>query len=185
MGATGTPADLAARCAADRAADRGRRWRPDRRRHRGRRPRAWRPSISTSATAWRYALWHRAGKRSAILSGRRAEAVDRRAAELKIAHVLQGPSREGRAVPRLWSAELGLEPRQVCYVGDDLPDLPVLRAVGLAACPADAVAEVRDAAHLVTTAAGGRGAVREVVEVILKSQGLWHGLCGGYSVPAM
>ena len=82
-------------------------------------------------------------------------------------------------------AELGLEPRQVCFVGDDLVDLPVLRAAGLAACPADAVVEVRDSAHLVTTAAGGRGAVREVVEVILKAQGLWHGLCGSYTVPAV
>ena len=59
-------------------------------------------------------------------------------------------------------------------MGDDLADLPVLRAVGLAACPADAVAEVKGAAHLVTRAPGGRGAVREVVEVILKSQGRWR-----------
>ena len=70
-------------------------------------------------------------------------------------------------------------------MGDDLVDLPVLRAVGLAACPADAVVEVRDSVHLVTTAAGGRGAVREVVEVILKLQGLWHGLCETYTAPAV
>ena len=76
--------------------------------------------------------------------------------------------------------KLGLEPRQACFVGDDLVDLPVLRMVGLAACPADAVAEVRKSAHLVTSARGGRGAVREVVEVILKAQGLWHGLCGSF-----
>ena len=73
-----------------------------------------------------YALWHRAGKRSAILSGRRAEAVDRRAAELKIAHVLQG--HDQKAAPfRALIDGLGLEPSQVCFVGDDLPDLPVLR----------------------------------------------------------
>ena len=82
---------------------------------------------------------------------------------------------EGRAVPSLIEG-LGLAPHQVCFVGDDLPDLPVLRAVGLAACPADAVAEVKDAAHLITQAPGGRGAVREVVEVILKSQGKWNDL---------
>ena len=82
-------------------------------------------------------------------------------------------------------AELKLEPRQVCFVGDDLADLPVLDSVGLAACPADAVAEVRDAVHLVTAVAGGRGAVREVIEVVLKAQGLWHGLCTAYSVPAV
>jgi 3-deoxy-D-manno-octulosonate 8-phosphate phosphatase (KDO 8-P phosphatase) len=122
-----------------------------------------------------YALWHRAGKHSAILSGRRAAAVERRAAELSIAHVLQG--HDAKAGPFLdLVGRLDLEPRQVCYIGDDLPDLPVLRAVGLAACPADAVGEVRAAAHLVTLAPGGRGAVREVIEVILKSQGKWESL---------
>lgn len=126
-----------------------------------------------------YALWHRAGKRSAILSGRRAEAVERRAAELSIAHVLQG--HDAKAGPfRDLLARLGLEPRQVCYIGDDLPDLPVLRAVGLAACPADAVAEVRDVAHLVTDARGGRGAVREVIEVILKTQGAWDAVTAAH-----
>ncbi len=119
-----------------------------------------------------YALWHRAGKRSAILSGRRAGAVEHRAAELSIAHVLQGHGAKSGPFGEL-IGRLGLEPRQVCYIGDDLPDLPVLRAVGLAACPADAVAEVREIAHLVTRATGGRGAVREVIEVILKSQGHW------------
>jgi 3-deoxy-D-manno-octulosonate 8-phosphate phosphatase (KDO 8-P phosphatase) len=122
-----------------------------------------------------YALWHRAGKQSAILSGRRAAAVDHRAAELSIAHVLQGLGRKAEPFGALLDG-LGLAPRQVCFVGDDLPDLPVLRAAGLAACPADAAAEVREAAHLVTRAPGGRGAVREVVEVILKSQGKWNSL---------
>jgi 3-deoxy-D-manno-octulosonate 8-phosphate phosphatase (KDO 8-P phosphatase) len=122
-----------------------------------------------------YALWHRAGKRSAILSGRRAAAVERRAAELSIGHVLQG--HDAKAGPfRELVGRLGLDPRQVCYIGDDLPDLPVLCAVGLAACPADAVAEVRVAAHFVAQTPGGRGAVREVIEVILKSQGKWDSL---------
>jgi 3-deoxy-D-manno-octulosonate 8-phosphate phosphatase (KDO 8-P phosphatase) len=126
-----------------------------------------------------YSLWHRAGKRSAILSGRRADVVERRAAELRIGHLSQGL--DDKAVPfRALLSELGLEPRQACFVGDDLVDLPVLRAAGLAACPADAVPEVKDAAHLVTSAAGGRGAVREVVEAILRAQGLWHDLCRPY-----
>jgi 3-deoxy-D-manno-octulosonate 8-phosphate phosphatase (KDO 8-P phosphatase) len=118
------------------------------------------------------ALWHRAGKRSAILSGRRAAAVDHRAAELKIPHVIQGVAEKAGPFRALLD-ELGLAPRAACFIGDDLPDLPVLQAVGLAACPADAAEEVRHAAHLVTHAPGGRGAVREVVEVILKSQGNW------------
>jgi 3-deoxy-D-manno-octulosonate 8-phosphate phosphatase (KDO 8-P phosphatase) len=122
-----------------------------------------------------FALWRIAGKQSAILSGRRAAAVEHRAAELKIAHVLQG--HEHKAGPfRSLIEELGLSPIQVCYMGDDLADLPVLRAVGLAACPADAVSEVTSVAHLVTEAKGGRGAVREVVELILKSQGRWQEL---------
>jgi 3-deoxy-D-manno-octulosonate 8-phosphate phosphatase (KDO 8-P phosphatase) len=131
-----------------------------------------------------YSLWHRAGKLSAILSGRKAEVVRRRAAELRITHVAQGLDEKGEAF-RTLLAELGLKPHQVCFVGDDLVDLPVLRSVGLAACPADAVAEVREHAHLITAAPGGQGAVREVVEVILKAQGLWHGLCSSFYVPAV
>src|SRR5436309_15698917 len=69
-----------------------------------------------------YAVWHGAGKRAAILSGRRAAAVERRAAELKIAHVLQGLDRKAEPFRSLIDG-LGLAPRQVCYVGDDLPDL--------------------------------------------------------------
>lgn len=124
-----------------------------------------------------YSLWHRAGKQAAILSSRRGAAVDHRAAELKIAHVLQGHELKAAPLQTLID-RLGLLPHQVCFVGDDLADLPVLLAVGLSACPADAVAEVKDAAHLVTQAPGGRGAVREVVEVILKSQGRWNDLIG-------
>ena len=128
-------------------------------------------------------LWRKSGKRAAILSGRWAPAVDRRAAELGIAPVIQGAADKGppfRALIR----ELGLDARQVCYVGDDLPDLPVLRAVGLAACPADAAEEVRAAAHFVTTAPGGKGAVREVVETVLKLQGGWHDLVARLDAPA-
>jgi 3-deoxy-D-manno-octulosonate 8-phosphate phosphatase (KDO 8-P phosphatase) len=132
-------------------------------------------------------LWHRAGKQSAILSSRRAAAVEHRAAEIKIAHVLQG--REQKAAPlRMLLDGLGLALQQVCFVGDDLADLPVLRLVGLAACPADAVPEVKAAAHLVTQAPGGRGAIREVVEVILKCQGRWAELIdaafGARAVPS-
>ncbi len=101
-----------------------------------------------------FSLWHRAGKRAALLSGRRSVAVDRRAAELKITHVLQGY--EYKEAPlRALIHELGLAPHQVCFMGDDLADLPALLAVGLAVCPADAVAEVKNVAHLVTQAPGG------------------------------
>jgi 3-deoxy-D-manno-octulosonate 8-phosphate phosphatase (KDO 8-P phosphatase) len=129
-----------------------------------------------------FSLWHRAGKQAAILSGRRVQAVERRAAELRIAHVLQG--HEEKVVPfQVLIDRLGLAERQVCFVGDDLPDLPVLLSVGLAACPADAVAEVKGAAHLVTGTPGGRGVIREVVELILKSQGKWNDLLFGTFIP--
>jgi 3-deoxy-D-manno-octulosonate 8-phosphate phosphatase (KDO 8-P phosphatase) len=118
------------------------------------------------------ALWRKAGKRVAILSGRTAKAVDLRATELGISPVIQG-ARDKAGPFRALLAELTLEPRQVCYMGDDLPDVPVLRASGLAACPADAVEEVRSAVHYVARAPGGRGAIREVVELILKAQGAW------------
>ena len=129
------------------------------------------------------ALWRKLGRRTAILSGRWAPLVDRRAAELGIAPVIQGTPEKGAPFRNLLQ-ELGLDARQVCYVGDDLADLPVLRAVGLAACPADAAAEVRRAVHLVADAPGGRGAVREVVEAILRSQGQWDGLVARYDAPA-
>jgi 3-deoxy-D-manno-octulosonate 8-phosphate phosphatase (KDO 8-P phosphatase) len=128
-------------------------------------------------------LWRKAGKRAAILSGRSSPAVDRRAAELGIAPVIQGAASKGEPFRRLL-AEMGLDPRQVCYVGDDLPDLPVLLAAGLAACPADAAPEVREVSHLVARSPGGRGAIREVVEIILKHQGAWDALVAGLRVPA-
>lgn len=124
-----------------------------------------------------YTLWHRAGKQAAILSGRRAQAVERRAAELKIIHVLQGHEQKAAPFRRLIEG-LGITPAQVCFVGDDLADLPVLQSVGLAACPADAAAEVKNAVHLITQAPGGRGTIREVVELILKFQGRWTELVG-------
>lgn len=126
-------------------------------------------------------LWRKAGKRAAILSGRWSPAVKRRAAELGIGHVILGAS-DKRAPFYALMADLGLDPSRVCYVGDDLPDLPVLGAVGLAACPADAAPEVREAAHLVTQAPGGRGAIREVVEIILKCQGAWDDLISRFYV---
>jgi 3-deoxy-D-manno-octulosonate 8-phosphate phosphatase (KDO 8-P phosphatase) len=124
-----------------------------------------------------FSLWHRAGKQSAILSGRKAPAVNLRAADLKIAHVFLGHEQKETAL-RTLITELRLSPRQVCYVGDDLPDLPALLAVGLAACPVDAAAEVKSVAHLITQARGGYGTIREIVEVILKSQGIWSNLIG-------
>jgi 3-deoxy-D-manno-octulosonate 8-phosphate phosphatase (KDO 8-P phosphatase) len=118
--------------------------------------------------------WHAAGKRSAVLTGRRSRAVDVRAAELGVTAVVQGASDKGVSLAELL-ARLGLSPEAVAAVGDDVPDVPVLRACGLAVAVADACAEARAAAHHVTGRPGGRGAVREVIELVLRCQGLWPG----------
>jgi 3-deoxy-D-manno-octulosonate 8-phosphate phosphatase (KDO 8-P phosphatase) len=124
-------------------------------------------------------LWRRAGKRAAILSGRSAALVERRAAELGISPVIQGKPEKLEPF-RAMLGDLNVASHQVCYIGDDLPDLPVLNVAGLAACPADAVSEVRASAHFVTQTPGGRGAVREVIETILKHQGVWEQLMTHY-----
>ncbi len=129
------------------------------------------------------ALWRKAGKKVAIISGRSAPCVDVRAAELGIAPVIQGSSDKRESILGL-IRDLGLEPRQVCAMGDDLADLPMLELAGLAACPSDASAEVVESAHLVARAPGGRGAVREVIELILKQQGAWPGLVDGHRTGA-
>lgn len=117
-------------------------------------------------------FWQRAGNRAAIVSGRTSKAVEMRAAELGVSPVLQGRPDKLPAFAEVL-ALTGLRPDEVCAIGDDLPDLPVLRRCGLAVAVADACPEVRAAAHYVTAAPGGRGAVREAVEWLLKSQGKW------------
>jgi 3-deoxy-D-manno-octulosonate 8-phosphate phosphatase (KDO 8-P phosphatase) len=121
------------------------------------------------------ALWRKAGKRAAILSGRRAKAVDLRAGELSIEPVIQGVSEKAGAFQTI-VAGFGLQPEQACYVGDDIADLAPLALAGLAACPVDAAVEVQRGVHYVAAAGGGRGAVREIVELLLKTQGLWDRL---------
>jgi 3-deoxy-D-manno-octulosonate 8-phosphate phosphatase (KDO 8-P phosphatase) len=124
-------------------------------------------------------FWHAAGKRSAIVSGRKSRAVELRAAELGVAVVLQGRPEKLPAFAAVLT-ETGLRAEQVCAVGDDLPDLPVLLRVGLAVAVADACAEARDAADYVTAAPGGHGAVRDAVEWLLKLQGRWDGIVGEF-----
>jgi 3-deoxy-D-manno-octulosonate 8-phosphate phosphatase (KDO 8-P phosphatase) len=94
---------------------------------------------------------------------------------LGIGLVRQGAA-EKLAAYRSLLAEAGVTAGAVCYIGDDLPDLPPLRACGLAVAVADASAEVRADAHYITRAAGGRGAVRETIELILRCQGHWQRL---------
>lgn len=125
-------------------------------------------------------LWQSAGKRAAIVSGRNSPAVTRRAAELGVAPVLQGRDDKLAAFEAVL-AELGVRPEQVCAVGDDLPDLPVLRRCGLAVAVADACAEVRAVADYVTAVPGGRGAVRDAIEWVLKLQGRWESVLARFA----
>jgi 3-deoxy-D-manno-octulosonate 8-phosphate phosphatase (KDO 8-P phosphatase) len=111
-----------------------------------------------------------AGVATAILSGRSSRAVERRAAELSIAHVVQGAGDKLGAFEAL-AARLQVKPSQCAFVGDDLPDLPVMQACGLAVAVANAVDAVKSSAHYVTRASGGRGAVREFCELVLRAQG--------------
>lgn len=120
-------------------------------------------------------FWQLAGKRAAIVSGRKSPVVDRRAAELGIGPVLQGCGDKLVAFEAVLAAT-GFRPEQVCAVGDDLPDLPVLLRCGLAVAVADACPEVREAADYITAVPGGHGAVRDAVEWVLKLQGKWDGL---------
>ncbi len=119
------------------------------------------------------AYWHRMGKKSAILSGRISEAVYHRAAELGVHEVVQGRLDKGRAVEEL-ATRMGVPLERVCFIGDDLADLSALARVGLAAAVADAVAEVKSKADYVTELPGGKGAVRELVEFLLRTQGVWE-----------
>jgi YrbI family 3-deoxy-D-manno-octulosonate 8-phosphate phosphatase len=124
-------------------------------------------------------IWHRAGKRSALISGRSSRIVDVRAAELGVAVVLQGASNKWPAYQRILT-EMRVRPEQVCCMGDDVPDLPLLRHCGLAVAVADACPEVRADAHYLTRTAGGRGAVRETVELILRCQGHWQAVVDAF-----
>jgi 3-deoxy-D-manno-octulosonate 8-phosphate phosphatase (KDO 8-P phosphatase) len=112
------------------------------------------------------------GLRTGVITGRESPALARRAKEMGLEFVYQGQATKTMAFDEIL-AKSGVREEEVCYVADDLPDLPVLRRVGLAVAVANASAEVKKAAHYVTKHNGGGGAVREVVEMILKVQGKW------------
>jgi 3-deoxy-D-manno-octulosonate 8-phosphate phosphatase (KDO 8-P phosphatase) len=118
-------------------------------------------------------IWAALGKKTALLSGRKSAAVERRAAELGVTSVAQGAEHKPAAFTRILEAH-GLRAEQAAFLGDDLPDLGVLARCGLALAVADACPEARRLAQYVTRAAGGRGAVRETVELLLRAQGRWQ-----------
>ena len=125
-------------------------------------------------------LWQRAGHHFGILTARTSHIVKLRASELGVELVRQGVDQKLPVAIQIIES-LDLQPEQVCYIGDDLADLEVLNYVGLPASVSDGAAEVRAAAKLVTKSAGGRGAIRELVETILESQKRWANVLVDYS----
>lgn len=122
-----------------------------------------------------FKLAKQAGLKTGIISGRKSAALESRARELSMDYVYHGSDAKLSAYEEIRAAE-NLRDEQIAYVGDDLHDLELLRRVGLALAVADAVAEVKAAAHFITAQRGGRGAFREAVEFILKAQGKWEAL---------
>ncbi len=124
-------------------------------------------------------LWKRAGGRFGLITARTSQVVRMRAIELDVEIVRQGIEDKRAAVEEILQ-ELNLQPQQLCYIGDDLADLPVIQWAGLGVAVADAASEVRQGARYVTKSPGGQGAVRELVEMLLKSQQRWDELIGRY-----
>ena len=124
-------------------------------------------------------LLSRASITPAIISGRTSKATALRARELGIEHVHQGESDKAARLGSLCRS-LGLQPTQAAFVGDDLSDIPAMRIAGWSAAPADAAPETRAAADFVSTKAGGRGAVREAIETLLKREGSWDAVASAF-----
>ena len=120
-----------------------------------------------------------AGVQTALTTGRNSPIVARRANELKMGLCLQGRSDKGAAFTEVCE-HFGIAPENAGYMGDDLFDLAAMRLAGFTAAPADARPEVREVAEVVTAANGGRGAVREVCELLLKRMGRWDDIVRSY-----
>ena len=120
-------------------------------------------------------LAHTAGIRTGCITGRESAALLRRAQEMKMDFIYMKVPLKTPVYEEILE-KTGLPDSAVAFIGDDLPDLPLLRRAGLAVAVGDAVAEVKRAAHYTTQALAGHGAVREAIELVLKSKGVWEGL---------
>ena len=127
------------------------------------------------------ALWHRAGLRTALITGRKARMVKRRAKEMQVDFLAQHASQKLIAYEK-FIKKFHLAHAQICAVGDDLMDLPILKRAGLAVAVPDAVEEIKAISHYLAVRPGGRGAVREVVDLILKAKGLWDSALQPYQI---
>lgn len=122
----------------------------------------------------------KAGIEVVIITGRMSKTVNHRAGELGIEELYQGIKDKESLCAELMDRKM-LAKEQVCCIGDDLPDIPMFNRVGLPVAVADAVPEVRSAAGFVTKSMGGKGAVREICELILKSQGRWTNIVSTFT----
>ena len=126
-------------------------------------------------------LVHRSGDTIPLIwiTARASEQVKQRAEDLKITKIFQGAV-DKRAVFEQITREFRVKPEEVLFIGDDLIDLPVLSRVGLSVCPQDAPGDVRERVHYVAETPGGKGVFREVIEMVLKAQGLWDKATADY-----
>ena len=124
-------------------------------------------------------MWQRAGLKATLVSGRASEPTKRRAEQLEIEYVFQDCHNKLPVVEQLLE-QLDLSPANMAFIGDDLTDMPVIRYAGFGVAVANAVDEVKQCADYVTTRPGGSGAVREVIEYILRNSGRWQELMKRY-----
>ena len=117
-------------------------------------------------------LWSRAGLKSAILTAKKSRLVSKRSKLMNIGRAYQNAFNKLDVFEKILD-DFAVSPHEVCYMGDDVIDIPVLKKAGLAICPPNAVQEVKNEVHYITKRDGGRGAVREVIDIILKAQGKW------------
>jgi 3-deoxy-D-manno-octulosonate 8-phosphate phosphatase (KDO 8-P phosphatase) len=125
-------------------------------------------------------MLEKAGVKVAIITGRHSKVVERRAHELGITEVYQRCHIKSVAYEHLLE-KMGLSNEEVAYIGDDIVDIPIFNRVGLSIAVADATEETKKSAMMVTVNRGGRGAVRETCEFILKSKGIWEELMDEYN----
>jgi 3-deoxy-D-manno-octulosonate 8-phosphate phosphatase (KDO 8-P phosphatase) len=126
-------------------------------------------------------MWHRAGLKTALISGRESVITKQRADEMEINFVYQPCQRKLDGFEKLLS-ESQLEPKNIAYIGDDVLDIPLVRRVGFGIAVANAVDELKSYAHYITSRPGGKGAVREVIEYILRNTDRWTELMESYHV---
>ena len=118
-------------------------------------------------------MFSRAGLKSAILTAKKSKVVARRAKDMHVDKVYQNAMKKLEVFEKILT-DFKVSPEEVCFIGDDVIDIPVLKKVGFAVCVPNAVPEVKNEVHYITKKEGGRGAVREVIDIILKTQGRWN-----------